>query len=373
MSARKGRPGGTIIIKRIEEAPHARHGGAWKVAYADFVTAMMAFFLLMWLLNATDEEKRRGLADYFSMANLMAQSASGSGQPFGGRTPHDPGQMTASTGRPEVQAGPVTVLDIEEDDSTTPATPMTRHEGPLGEAEVEARRTMATPEGARAGPAPPRSGPSATPSERPDPEQMRDVELRAELARREQAAFEQAAEQLRNAVENDPALADIARQMTVEQVPEGLRIQLLDAERQPMFALGGTVPNDRARALMTRVAQVIQRLPNSIAIAGHTDATPFRGTGSNWDLSADRANATRRLLTEVGVGEARMRSVSGQADRDLLIPGQPTNPGNRRVSITLIRQVPQDSAAPAPAPSASARSDATSASARPHTTGTVLR
>ena len=344
MSARKGRPGGIIVIKRIEEAAHGHHGGAWKVAYADFVTAMMAFFLLMWLLNATDEEKRRGLADYFSMANLMAQSTSGSGQPFGGRTPNDPGQMTASTGRPQVQVGPQVVLDIEEDDSTTPATPMTRHEGPEGDAEIEARRTMATPEGARAGPAPPREGPAARATDRPDPEQLEEAELRAELARREQGAFEQAAEQLRQAVESDPALADMARQLMIEHVPEGLRIQLLDAERQPMFALGGVTPNDRARALMTRVAQVIQRLPNTIAIAGHTDATPFRGTGSNWDLSADRANATRRLLTEAGVGEARMRSVSGQADRDPLIPDQPTNPGNRRVSITLIRQVPQDAA-----------------------------
>ena len=193
-------------------------------------------------------------------------------------------------------------------------------------------------------PAPPREGPAARPTDRPDPEQLAEVELRAELARREQAAFEQAAEQLRQAVESDPALADMARQLMIEHVPEGLRIQLLDAERQPMFALGGVAPNDRARALMTRVAQVIQRLPNTIAIAGHTDATPFRGTGSNWDLSADRANATRRLLTDAGVGEARMRSVSGQADRDLLIPDQPNNPGNRRVSITLIRQVPQDAA-----------------------------
>jgi chemotaxis protein MotB len=129
----------------------------------------------------------------------------------------------------------------------------------------------------------------------------------------------------------------------VEQTSEGLRIQLLDADRQPMFALGGAAPNDRARALIARVAQVAARLPNPIAIAGHTDATPFRGGGdrSNWDLSADRANATRRLLTEAGLPDARIRSVTGQAEREPLLPEQPMAAANRRVAITLIREAPE--------------------------------
>lgn len=340
MSAkRRGRGGGTIVIKREESGEHAHHGGAWKVAYADFVTAMMAFFLLMWLLNATDEEKRRGLADYFSQANLLGRGTSGSGQPFGGQTPHDSSPMTSSSGAPQLRRGPNVVLDIEEDDSDTPAAPIVRREGPLGEDEdAAARRTQATPDGARAGPAPAHAGPATRPAELPDPERLTDAELHAEQARREQAAFEQAAEQIRQAVAADPALADLGRQLMIEQVPEGLRIQLLDAERQPMFALGGAAPNDRSRALIARVAQVVQRLPNAIAIAGHTDATQFRGAGSNWDLSAERANATRRLLTEAGVAETRMRSVAGMADRDLLIADQPNNAANRRVSITLIRQ-----------------------------------
>jgi chemotaxis protein MotB len=359
MSAkRRGRGGGTIVIKREEVAEHAHHGGAWKVAYADFVTAMMAFFLLMWLLNATDEEKRRGLADYFSQASLMGRGQSGTGQPFGGRTPNDPSPMVAATGAPRLQTGANVVLDVEEDDSDTVATPTIRREGPVGPDEtIEARRTQATPDGARAGPAPPHAGPAAQPVELPDPERLVDVqrpaeierqadperltdaELQAERARREQAAFDQAAEQIRQAVAGDPALADLGRQLMIEQVPEGLRIQLVDAERQPMFALGGAAPNDRSRALIARVAQVVQRLPNAIAIAGHTDATQFRGARSNWDLSAERANATRRLLTEAGVAEGRMRSVAGLADRDPLIAAEPNAAANRRVSITLIRQV----------------------------------
>ena len=342
--AKGSRGGGTIVIRREEGGDHGHHGGAWKVAYADFVTAMMAFFLLMWLLNATTEEQRRGLADYFAPTNLLARSVSGSGQPFGGRTPNDDGNVTSTAGAITVQPGrlPV-VMDIEEDDTDTPARPMPRRDGPEGREDAEDPRLVApTPPGALAGPEPPRGGPSEAPAPEARPAAVGEADLRRELARREREAFEQAAEQIREAVAADPALAELARQMLVEQTPEGLRIQLLDAERQPMFALGGSAPNDRARALLARVAQAAARLPNPVAIAGHTDATPFRGGGerSNWDLSADRANLTRRLLVEAGLPEGRIRSVSGHAERDLLLPDQPNAAANRRVSITLLRQAP---------------------------------
>jgi chemotaxis protein MotB len=236
-------------------------------------------------------------------------------------------------------------MDIEEDDSRTPAEPVPRREGPVGQEDAEnARLVIRTPPGALAGPEQPRGGPAAEPSpEEQRPENIGEVELRQELARREREAFEAAADQLREAVRSDPALADIARQLLIEQTPEGMRIQLVDAERQPMFALGGAAPNDRARALLQRVAQVIQRLPNAISIAGHTDATPFRGGAerSNWDLSTERANVTRRLLIDAGVADSRIRNLTGHAERDLLIPEQPTAAANRRVSITLIRQAPE--------------------------------
>ncbi len=345
--AGKAKDGGkaTIVIRREEGGEHGHHGGAWKVAYADFVTAMMAFFLLMWLLNATTEEQRRGLADYFAPTNLLARSVSGSGQPFGGQTPNDQGNQTSTSGAITLQPGrmPV-VMDIEEDDSDTPARPVPRRDGPEGSEDAEqARMVAASPPGAAAGPEPPRGGPAEMPAPEPSPETLGEASLRRELARRERESFDQAAAQIREAVAADPALADLARQLRVEQTPEGLRIQLLDAERQPMFALGGAAPNERAQALLARVAQAAARLPNQVDIAGHTDATPFRGGGdrSNWDLSAERANATRRLLTEAGLPEMRIRSVSGRADREPLLPDDPTAAANRRVSITLLRQVPE--------------------------------
>jgi len=212
-------------------------------------------------------------------------------------------------------------------------------EGPEGEdEEANPRRLLAA-----AGEAP---------QEGQDARQLSDAALRAEHERRERDAFERTAEEIRRMVAADPALADLGRQLLVEQVPEGLRIQLLDAERQPMFALGGATPNDRARVLIGRVAQAAARLPNDIAITGHTDATLFRGGGdrSNWDLSADRANTTRRLLTEAGLPEMRIRSVAGLAAREPLLPDQPGAAANRRVAITLLRQAPgaADAAGAAP-------------------------
>jgi chemotaxis protein MotB len=404
-----GRGGGTIVVRRVEEGGHGHHGGAWKVAYADFVTAMMAFFLLMWLLNATTEEQRRGLADFFAPPNLLGRTVSGSGQPFGGQTPHDAGNMTSTTGAIRIEPGPLPVaMDVEEDDSDTPARPAPPRDGPPGAEETDPRsveRTLpgpfraedraataaaaahgAAPRAARpgeggseAGRAPPGTpatggaaggGPVRDDALRPPAqdttaaaeateaaeaaaaERLAEETLRAELARREAAAFERAAEQLRAAVRDDPALADLARQLLIEQTPEGMRIQILDAERQPMFALGGSAPNERARALLARVAQAVAQLPNAIGIAGHTDATPFRdgpAGRSNWDLSAERANATRRLLVDAGVAESRIRSVAGHAEREPLIADQPTAPGNRRVAITLLRQAPPPPAEAAPA------------------------
>jgi chemotaxis protein MotB len=304
----------------------------------------MAFFLLMWLINATTEEQRRGIADYFNPTNVLSSSQSGSGRPFGGQTPNDDAAMVSTTGTIQVQPGkrPV-VMDIDEDDSQTPAEPVPRREGPQGQEDAEnARLVLRTPPGALIGPEQPRGGPAAEPSLEQRPENVGEAELRQELAKREREAFEAAAEQIREAVRSDPALADLGRQLLIEQTPEGMRIQLVDAERQPMFALGGAAPNDRARALLQRVAQVIQRLPNTISIAGHTDSTPFRGGGerSNWDLSTERANVTRRLLVDAGIADNRIKSLAGHAERDLLIPEQPTAAANRRVSITLISQAP---------------------------------
>ncbi|TDH58501.1 hypothetical protein E2C06_32175 [Dankookia rubra] len=335
--------GATIVIRWEEGGGDGHHGGAWKVAYADFVTAMMAFFLLMWLLNATSDDQRRGLADYFAPSNALGRSATGSGEPFGGSSPNSDGTMVSDNGAIRIEQGRAPVrLDIEDDGQSDapPETAAPQPPQPPGDAAPQASGAVVAE-----GTAAPGTTAAAGAAEAAA---LGEAALRAELARREASAFEQAAAEIRAAVQDDPALADLARQLVVEQVPEGLRIQILDAERQAMFPVGGAAPNDRARALLAKVAAVAARLPNGLAIAGHTDATPFRGADrSNWELSAERANAVRRLLLDAGIAEARLQSVAGHADRMPLLPQDPLAAGNRRVAITLLRAVP---AAPNAAP-----------------------
>ena len=360
----KGKKGdrGNVVIRREEIVEGDRHhGGAWKVAYADFVTAMMAFFLLMWLLNATTEAQRRGLADYFTPSNALSHASSGAGQPFGGHTPYDTGELVSDRGAQTVRPGRAPALpDSDDPDSdqppdqphpVTPPPPAAEADQPdvaVGNATTTEQRQ----EGAKA----PGGGlaaaqakaPSPTPSAAAfqgstapaaaDPASMKDEALRAEMARREQAAFAQAAEQIRDAVRNDPALAGLLNQLAIDQAPEGLRIQLLDEEKQPMFATGSATMNDRAKLLLQKIGPVLAKLPEPVSIAGHTDAAPYKGDGkSNWDLSTERANATRRLLTEVGLQDNRIRSVTGNADRELLLPADPLAAANRRIAIVVLR------------------------------------
>ncbi len=337
--AKRGKgDGGVTIIKRIEEGGHGHHGGAWKVAYADFVTAMMAFFLLMWLLNATTEEQRRGIADFFNPSNALATGASGTGMPFGGMTPHSAGNMASDTGAIRLERGPrPTEQEVEEDESDRPAEATRRIPGPPGDEDSRSSRVDSVEP-----PTPDSTAEASTPA----PPLTGEADRRLEAARAEQERFEDMADALRQTFMADPVLAELARQVLVEITPEGLRVQLLEADGQPMFTTGGIAPTDRARQMILRVAQAAARLPNPIQVTGHTDSTPFRGGGSrsNWDLSTERANATRRMLSEAGVAEARIRGVTGMADRDPLLPQQPQAAGNRRVAITLLREAEQPNA-----------------------------
>jgi chemotaxis protein MotB len=365
---------GITIIRREEVIEGGHHGGAWKVAYADFVTAMMAFFLLMWLLAATTDEQRRGLADYFSPMNPMARGASGAGQPFGGKTPFETGQLVSDRGAATVIPGRANEMPEAEDaitetsmarriaattdleTTTTGAQPF----DPTGKADKapEAAATQAMANAATAADAPVVGDTDDKIRLPPDARALALVGARtqtaaalvaraaaieaarkAEADRQERQSFELAAEQIRAAVRGDKLLEDMSRQIAIDQTPEGLRIQLLDEDRRSMFATGSSAMQDRARALLIKMAPVLAALPENISIAGHTDATPFRGGDkTNWELSSERANATRRLLMDAGLPEARFRSVTGNADRDPLLPSDPLAAANRRIAIVVLRQ-----------------------------------
>ena len=357
MSGRK-REKGTIIIRRNEVVEGGHHGGAWKVAYADFVTAMMAFFLLMWLLNATTQEQKRGLADYFSPTSHLSTAPSGSGAPFGGKTPNSDGTLASDKGAIELtRSQPYPVID-EDDTGDQPApfepskVPGTAERPSAGEGGAQAGKEQAGKQQAgkeqagkeqagkeQAGKE--QAGKERSGDQQAAARQLADRELRAEAERRERKEFERAASQIREAVASDPALADIAKQLMIDITPEGLRIQLLDAERTPMFSTGSSALNERARAVLAKIAPALLLMKEPIAISGHTDSAPYRGgEKSNWDLSADRANATRRLLVDAGLPETRLRSVTGNADREPLIADDPLAAANRRISIVLLRDHP---------------------------------
>ena len=282
-----------IIIKKVRKGGHGgHHGGAWKVAYADFVTAMMAFFLLMWLINTTSPEQKRGIADYFAPASV-SQTTSGSGGILAGTGLSDSGAKTDGS-------------------SATPSP-----------AQPEAPSTQ-TDKAAKSGTAAGAASAAA------------DAQAKAEADE-----FKSAAESLRQALQDMPELAELSKQVIVDVTPEGLRIQLVDQEGRSMFDQGSAKPNDRARLLLRAVSQVVRQLHNRITVSGHTSAMvgPAAG-GDDWALSAARANAARGVLQEAGVEADRIYQVSGKANSDPLYPDDPTLPGNRRIAITLLREKP---------------------------------
>ncbi len=358
----KGRKGdrAAVIIRREEIIEGGHHAGAWKVAYADFVTAMMAFFLLMWLINATSEKQRRGIADYFSPQGSHARSLSGSGKPFGGTTPFEKGALVSNLGSVsltdqmgEPQGGSTDADPDAADPPPSPPAPGAAGTPSRGQALTAApqadpdavpirgdshqdgnsgRGTASADDGEAGDPVPvPRATPSAasrpgTPGE----------------ADREEAALRKAAQALRREVASDPALAGLGNQLAVDVTPEGLRIQIVDTEHAPMFDNGSAVPNPRARLLLARVAPVIASLHDPVSITGHTDSAPPLGASarSNWALSAARADATRMVLDANGLADRQVVGVTGVADRDPERPGQGDLAANRRVVIVVHRSGP---------------------------------
>ena len=298
-----------IVIKRKKKGHHdGHHGGAWKVAYADFVTAMMAFFLLLWLLNATTEEQRRGISDYFSPASV-SRTSSGSGGVLGGMTLATDGKMRS----PGAQFS----IPIQGSPQNTDAQPLDGdNPGDGGEADAgDAEANKQTNE-------------------------LSAAEEAKLLEKREEERFEQAAEALRQAIQSAPELAKLAESLIIDRTPEGLRIQIVDQDKYSMFPLGSANMHDYTKRLLSEVAKIVSRLPNKIAVSGHTDSTPYSrsSTYTNWELSTDRALASRRALLEAGLPDARIERVMGKADKEHLFPQEPNSPRNRRISIVLLRE-----------------------------------
>jgi chemotaxis protein MotB len=275
-----------IIIKRVKRGGHAAHGGAWKIAYADFVTAMMAFFLLMWLLGSTTEGDKKGIADYFNSPLKIALLSSGSG---------------AGDASHVVKGG---------------GQDLTRTTGQVKRGDIEAKRDTVNLHA------------------------LKQEQVRAEIAR-----LEDLKKKVEEKIAANGKLSPLASQLRLDMTRDGLRIQIVDEQSRPMFASGSAVVQPYMRELLREIGSVLGEVPNRLTLEGHTDAQPFAGGErgfSNWELSSDRANASRRELIAGGLPDDRVLRVQGLASSQPFDAADPAAPANRRISIIVMNRDAED-------------------------------
>jgi chemotaxis protein MotB len=269
-----------IIVKRVKKTAHAAHGGAWKIAYADFVTAMMAFFLLMWLLGSTAKGELQGIAAYFN-SPLQVAMAGGNG---------------AGNSSSVVPGG---------------GTDLTRVNGQQRKGAGEERSAKRITEGA----------------------------AKAEIAKQDARRIDKLREKIEVLIRDSPKLSEYRSQIRLEVTTDGLQVQIIDDQNRPMFDTGSAMVKPYMRDILREIGSALNGIENRVTLAGHTDSAPY-GNGtkgySNWELSSDRANASRRELVAAGMPDDKLVRVVGLAASDLLDPKNPLSPVNRRISITVM-------------------------------------
>ncbi|MEM4989959.1 flagellar motor protein MotB [Collimonas sp. H4R21] len=259
------KPKQRIVVKRISAAKHQAHGGSWKIAYADFMTAMMAFFLVMWLLSISSPKQREGIAEYFKMPLKVAIS----------------GGEKSSTSSSVIPGGGTDFTQVDGDDK--------------------------------------RSNPDSADADR----------------------LKQLKKRLEQVIDANPVLKQFRPQLLIDITSEGLRIQIVDNRNRPMFDLSSAKVQPYMSTILHEIGPVLNELPNKITLAGHTDATPYvpgSKSYSNWELSADRANASRRELVSGGMTEQKVLRVMGVASTMDLNKADPLDPINRRISIVVLNR-----------------------------------
>lgn len=276
-----------IIVKRVKKAGHAVHGGAWKIAYADFVTAMMAFFLLMWLLGSTSEGDKKGLSDYFtaplkvSMMGGSGAGASNSILPGGGA------DLTKTTGQ----------------------------------------------------------SPRASDGNDPLKKKMTAEAQKAAVAKQDAQKLAALSAKISAVISRSPKLAEYSSQIRLETTPDGLQIQIVDDQKRPMFDSGSSSVKPYMRDILREIGAALNGVENKISLDGHTDRSPYvnadRGY-SNWELSSDRANASRRELVAAGMPDDKLARVVGMGSSSLFDPLNPLSPTNRRISIIVMTHEAQE-------------------------------
>jgi len=303
--AKNARP--IIVVKRKKKGIAEHHGGAWKVAYADFVTAMMAFFLVMWLVTAVSKDQRAAIFEYFKNPSMESgksvKAAPGQMGPGGAST----SPINLGGGLDALRSRVSKVADI----GATAA--LLRHPD-----SDSAKKSQATSE----------------------------VEAREKVREAEHKKLETLMVELKEAVSKSQALEPFKDQLLLDITPEGIRIQIVDAQNRPMFDIGSARLRDYTQSILHELAPYLTSVPNRISITGHTDIRPYPGQGgySNWELSADRANAARRALVAAGLPDEKIARVVGLASSVLFNREDPQNAINRRISIVIMTKQAEEEA-----------------------------
>lgn len=288
MATNEKRP---IVIKRIKKVAGGHHGGAWKIAYADFVTAMMAFFLLMWLLGSTTKGDLKGISDYFNTPLRIAF--------LGGSSSGDSSSIIKGGGKD-----------------------LTRTDGQVKEGEVPREKTII--------------------NIKPSIEDLKRLEKIQELEK-----LKELKKKIESAIDSNSKLKQFKDQILLDITSEGLRIQIVDQKNRPMFRIGRAELEPYTKEILHEIGKMLNQMPNKVSLSGHTDATPYatdRKGFSNWDLSADRANASRRELITGGMDEDKVVRVVGLSSAVLFDKANPFNPINRRISIIVMNKEAEEAA-----------------------------
>ena len=320
-----------IIIKKIEDGHGGAHGGAWKIALADMMTAMMAFFLLMWLLGASNADQRKSIADYFkptSHSLTPVGQLAGSNGVLGGRSIIDPDAFPYGSR----QTGLLERLTPKSEGGPNPDT----EPGPENENEAKDPTSGGKGEGLGSGAGGQGEGGS-------DPEKMSKAERKAAAEQEDKENFEKLEQELKEKLSENKKFESLKDKVAISRDKDGLRIEIIDNADFAMFPSGGVGMQGKAAALIAEVAASLGDMPNKVAIRGHTDAVPFQNPEgkNNWSLSADRAEATRQILQKKGIKEERFKRIEGVADTDPFNPKDKFDPRNRRMSITVLNQDPK--------------------------------
>jgi len=287
-----------IIIKRRKRHAAPHHGGAWKVAYADFVTAMMAFFMVMWLVASVSKDQRAALFDYFRNPSMEQGKSSKA-------APGQQGPGGASTSPIDLGGG------------------------------LDSPRSIVSPV----------SGIGAAVTPPADPQQLAAATALAEQAL-ERKRLDALMQDLKEAINQSQALEPFKDQLLLQITPEGLRIQIVDAKNRPMFDLGSSRLKSYTNSILHELTTYLISVPNLLSLTGHTDTTPYVGVSgyTNWELSADRANAARRALISGGLPESRISRVVGLSSSALFNKADPRDPVNRRISIVVMTKAAEEDA-----------------------------